>query len=161
MDDLAFVKPSDRLQANVRVRGHIHGFPVLERQWAEPIEEAPWPDKTAILERKGSRDRQRSKAQRPVRIWFESPLSGTQRGTFLARDTFCSHWRSPANLVRWQSPGTIRVSYGHSNLHRASFLQPFVRAAGTGIIRTESSPDVGRCGLWSRVAPRRGPTLRD
>ena len=71
MNNLAIMKPGDRLQADVRVGSHVHGFSLVERQWAEPVQKAPWSNKAAVLHRKRSRDRQRSEAQCPVRIPFK------------------------------------------------------------------------------------------
>src|SRR5688572_26153152 len=115
MDDLAFMKPRDRLQADVRVRGHVHGFPFIERQRPEPVQETPWPDKATILDRQSSRDRQRSEAQRTVRIGFDGRHPRVScDGNRLARPEF-------------RVTATSTESFSSNHLYAP---------AGTGIIRT-------------------------
>ncbi len=64
VEDLAVEQPRDRLQADVRVRGHVHRLPAGERQRAERVQEAPGPHETAPACRQEPADRQVAQERR-------------------------------------------------------------------------------------------------
>jgi hypothetical protein len=67
----AVKQPRHGLQADVRMRRHVHGFAFGKRQWTEAIEKTPWPDETSISDRQRSGNREMSQIQVLVRIGFE------------------------------------------------------------------------------------------
>ena len=76
--DLAFVKPRDGLQPDVRVRRNVHRLAFTECEWPEAVEEAPWTDEAPVPDREGARNRQRAQLHFSIRIRLELALAGAE-----------------------------------------------------------------------------------
>ena len=84
MRDFALEQPRHRLQADVRMRRHVHRPPGGEAERAEAIEEAPWPDQAMLTNRQGTADGELTQVQCTRRISVEAALVGAERHARLA-----------------------------------------------------------------------------
>ena len=71
VDDLAFEQPGDGLQADMRMRGHVHGLARGEGQGSKGVEETPRTHEAPLAPRKQAPDGQPEKVAEPARQRFE------------------------------------------------------------------------------------------
>ncbi len=103
VNDLTVEQPGDGLQADVRMRGHVHGLARREGEGTKGVEEAPGPHEAPLAPGKQTPDGQAQKIAEPARQRFKDRGGGRLAGSRFGggRLAEVAHRASARNLWRF------------------------------------------------------------